>query len=107
MLERSRWDLADNQVATHLTMSFDYVMDLLRRLDGSDPMRFDPSGHERLRDAKRIRRAHLRIGGEEAVAEQAAQHFLLPAASEPMSVQLLSPLFPPQPEQAPYRARSA
>ena len=107
MLERSRWDLADNQVASHLTMSFDYVMDLLRRLDRSDPMRFDPSGHDRLRDAKRIRRAHLRAGGEEAVLEQASQHFMLPAAAEPMSTQLEFALFPPQPEQASYRSRIA
>jgi hypothetical protein len=88
-------------------MSFDYVMDLLRRLDRSDPMRFDPSGHDRLRDAKRIRREHLRMGGEEAVAEQANQHFILPATSEPMSLQLAAPLFPPHAEQASYRARSA
>ena len=107
MLERSRWDLADNLVGGHLTMSFDYVMDLLRRLDSSDPMRFDPSGHDRLREAKRIRRTHLRAGGEDAVAEEASQQFMLPATSEPMSLQLASPLFPPQPEQAPYRARSA
>jgi hypothetical protein len=107
MLERSRWDLADNQVAGHLTTSFDYVMDLLRRLDRSDPMRFDPSGHDRLRDAKKIRREHLRRGGEEAVAEQANQLFVLPPTAEPMSVQLATPLFPPQPEHASYRARSA
>ena len=107
MLERSRWDLADHQVAGHLTMSFDYVMDLLRRLDRSDPMRFDPSGHDRLRDAKKIRREHLRLGGEDAVAEQANQHFMLPAASERMSEQLEFALFPPQAEQASYRARSA
>jgi zinc dependent phospholipase C len=107
MLERSRWDLADDQVSTHLTMSFDYVMDLLRRLDSSDPMRFDPSGHDRLRMAKRIRRTHLRAGGEDAVAEQASQEFALPAAAEPMSAQLGWALFPPQPEQAAYRARTA
>jgi hypothetical protein len=107
MLERSRWDLTDDLVSTHLTLSFDYVMDFLRRLDASDPMRFDPAGHDRLRMAKRIRRAHLRAGGEEAVAEQASQQFLLPAASEPMSAQLSLPLFPPRAEQASYRARSA
>jgi hypothetical protein len=107
MLERSRWDLADDLVATQVTTSFDYVMDLLRRLDSSDAMRFDPSGHDRLRMAKRIRRTHLRSGGEEAVAEQAAQEFALPAASEPMSSQLGWPLFPPQPEKLPFPARSA
>jgi len=107
MLERSRWDLADDLVAVQVTTSFDYVMDLLRRLDSSDAMRFDPSGHDRLRMAKRIRRTHLRAGGEEAVAEQAAQEFALPPASEPMSLQLGWPLFPPRPEKLPFPARSA
>ena len=100
MLVRSRWDLADDNVASHLTMAYDYIMDLLIRLDSSDPMKFDPSGHDRLRDAKRIRRAALREGGEEAVAEHALRHFVLPAATEPLSVRLDRPLFPPLPERA-------
>jgi hypothetical protein len=104
MLERSRWDLADDQVAGHLTMSFDYVMDLLRRFDASDPMKFDPSGHERLHMAKRIRRLHLRSRGQDAVIEEAGRHFLLPTASEPMSPQLARPLFPPHPEQVSLRS---
>jgi hypothetical protein len=79
----------------------------LRRLDSSDAMRFDPSGHDRLRMAKRIRRTHLRAGGEEAVAAQAAQEFALPGATEPMSAQLGWPLFPPQPEKLPFPARTA
>jgi len=36
MLERSRWDLADEQIGSQLTRSFEYVVDLLVRLvDGS------------------------------------------------------------------------
>lgn len=107
MLKQSRWDLADHIVSQHLTMSFDYVMDLLIRLDASDPMRFDPAGHERLQMAKRIRRAHLRSGGEVAVAEQATRQFVLPPASEPRSSRLDRPLFPPLPEQVSRAARSA
>ena len=99
MLERSRWDLADDRVASHLTMAFDYVMDLLIRLDSSDPMRFDPSGHDRLLMAKRIRRAALRSGGEEAVAEQATRHFMLPPIMESSTLRLDRPLFPPMPER--------
>jgi hypothetical protein len=105
MLVRSRWDLADDQVASHLTMAYDYIMDLLIRLDSSGPMRFDPSGHDRLRMAKRIRRAALREGGEEAVAEHALRHFGLPAAFEPLSLRLDRPLFPPVPEQGALGAR--
>jgi hypothetical protein len=107
MLERSRWDLADELVAGHLTMSFDYVMDLLIRMDSSDPMRFDPSGHDQLRMAKRIRRTALRAGGAEAVAEQATRHFVLPAASESMASRLARPLFPPGPERDATSRRSA
>jgi hypothetical protein len=99
MLERSRWDLADVLVGNHLTMAFDYVMDLLIRLDSSGPMQFDPSGHDRLQMAKRIRRSALRDGGEEAVAEQALRYFVLPAASDPWSARLERPLFPPGPER--------
>ena len=99
MLVRSRWDLANNQVSDHLTMSFDYVMDLLMRLDASDPMKFDPAGHDRLRMAKRIRRVALRSGGEDALIEQATQHFVLPPLATPMAAQLARPLFPPVAEQ--------
>ena len=107
MLVRSRWDLADDQVSSHLTMAYDYIMDLLIRLDSSDPMQFDPSGHDRLQMAKRIRRAALREGGEDAVAEHALRHFVLPAATEPLSARLERPLFPPLPErQASTRAAS-
>jgi len=101
MLVRSRWDIADNLVGSHLTMAFDYVMDLLIRLDSSGPMAFDPSGQDRLRMAKRIRRAALRSGGEDAVTEQAQRHFVLPPASEPLSLKLERPLFTPLSDQNP------
>lgn len=99
MLVRSRWDIADNLVGNHLTMAFDYVMDLLIRLDSSGPMAFDPSGHDRLQMAKRIRRAALRSGGADAVAEQAQRHFVLPPAFEPLSLKLDRPLFTPLPDR--------
>jgi hypothetical protein len=94
MLERSRWDLADQLVSGHLTTSFDYVMDLLIRMDRSDPMQFDPSGHDRLMMAKRIRRAHFRSAGHDAVVEQATRHFALPPLLESMAAKLAQPLFP-------------
>ena len=63
-------------------------------------MKFDPSGHDRLRMAKRIRRAALREGGAKAVAEHALRHFVLPGATDPLSARLDRPLFPPLPERA-------
>jgi len=96
MLERSRWDLADDQIVTNLTQAYDYVMDLLIRLDRSDPMRFDPSGEERLRMAKRIRRRTLRSGGgEDAVLEQALLHFAVPSMAQGFAALLTRPLYPP------------
>jgi hypothetical protein len=74
-------------------------MDLLMRLDASDPMKFDPSGHDRLRMAKRIRRTTLRTAGADALIEQAMRHFVVPPLATPMASQLARPLFPPLPEQ--------
>lgn len=99
MLVRSRWDLTNDQVSSHLALSFDYVMDLLMRLDSSDPMKFDPSGLDRLRMAKRIRRVTLRTGGEDALIEQAMRHFVLPPLVTSIAPQLARPLFPPLPDQ--------
>lgn len=96
MLDRSRWDLPDDHIGQHLTRSYDYVMDLLLRLDHSDPMRFDPSGDERLRMAKRIRRRTLRAGdGEDALLEQASMHFAVPPIEAAFASRLERPLYPP------------
>lgn len=105
MLRQSRWDLQPDVVSGHLVTAFDYVMDLLTRLDASDPMRFDPSGLERLRQAKRIRRSLLRAG-EDAVAEEAQRSFVVPAAAESHAGRLERPLFPPASDQGmPPRSR--
>src|SRR5437764_6275327 len=37
MAENSRWDLADDDVGGYLTRSYDFVMDLLLRMDRADP----------------------------------------------------------------------
>lgn len=94
MLERSRWDLPDEQIGGYLTRAFDYVVDLLVRLDAAEPLSFDPSGQSRLRMAKRVRRAALRAGGEDAVASEASRHFGLPASSLLYAQQASRPLFP-------------
>lgn len=100
MLERSRWDLADDQISSQLTRSYEYVIDLLVRMDSAEPYRYDPSGEEPLRMAKRIRRAALRTGGEAAVAEEATRHFGLWPSPLRFSARLDRPLFPPAPDQA-------
>jgi hypothetical protein len=95
MLERSRWDLSEDQIGAHLSRAFDFVMDLLIRVDSAEPIAFDPSGDARLRLAKRVRRAALRAGGEEAVVEEAARHFGLPAPTLSYAQDMPRELFPP------------
>lgn len=95
MLERSRWDLADDQISSNLTIAFDYVMDLLIRMDMSDPMRWDPSGHDRLRLAKQVRRGAIRAGERDAIMARAEEHFRVPGIEAAFASQLSRPLFPP------------
>jgi len=96
MAERSRWDLEERAVGAYLTRSFDYVVDFLRRLDGSEPFAHDPSGDEALRAAKAVRRAALRRGGGEPAAREAAtRHFGLPATSLAFTGTLTEPLYTP------------
>ncbi len=96
VLERSRWDLTRDQVGVNLTQSYDYVMDFLIRLDHSSPLHFDPSGQERLRMAKRIRRQTLRSGGgEDAVMDEAVQAFAIPPVADAFASRLDRPLLPP------------
>lgn len=100
MLERSRWDLAEGEVGSYLVHAYDFVIDLLVHLDRARPMQFDPSGDERLRQAKRVRRDALRAGGEAAVQAEAARHFGLPAQSLGYTRRLERPLYPPSREAA-------
>jgi hypothetical protein len=93
--ERSRWDLPDDEIAAYLDRAYDYIVDFLVRLDRSEPYLHDPSGDEPLRLAKRVRRDALRRGGEELVAEVAAEHFGMPATKLRYSATLAEPLFAP------------
>ncbi|HEU5171440.1 MAG TPA: zinc dependent phospholipase C family protein [Gemmatimonadales bacterium] len=60
--ERSRWDLADDDVERHLALAYDYVVDVLA--DRQPAARhLDPSGEEPLTVAKAHRRSALRESG--------------------------------------------
>lgn len=81
--ERSRWGLEDTVVERHMAVAFDYVMDLLIRGDAAVARRSDPSGHDALNAAKRMRRHALAQGGRrepELVLDVAEQHFGVPAS---------------------------
>ncbi len=90
--ERSRWDLADAEVARYLARSFDYVVDLLSRMELAEPMRLDPAGEMQLRAAKQVRRAARRVGGQELITSEADRQFGMPPSPLRFSVELTPPL---------------
>ena len=94
--EKSRWDLTESEVEVYMARAFDYIVDLLTRLDRAEPYRLDPAGTIPLRAAKKVRRAALRRGGEEHVHEQARQHFGMPPSALHYAVGLPEPLYPPR-----------
>jgi hypothetical protein len=98
--EKSRWDLAEREVETYMGRAFDYIIDLMTRLDGSDVYKLDPAGTDALREAKKVRRAALRRGGEEHVLEQAQHHFGMPPTKLEFAVKLPEPLYPPRLESS-------
>jgi hypothetical protein len=97
MTERSRWDLVDIDVSGYLGRAFDYIIDVLSRMDGSEPHALDPSGDRALRMAKRVRREALGAGGARAALRAATQHFGMPPTPLAFSRQLAVPLYPPPP----------
>ena len=92
--DHSRWDLADPYVGAYLGRSFDYIIDILERMDGSEPWAFDPSGEARLRLAKRVRRETLRFAGEDALLAEADRQFGMPESGLAFAGRLTPPLFP-------------
>jgi hypothetical protein len=94
MKEKSRWDLPDAEIGGYLARSYDFIIDFLHRAEGSEPYRLDPSGEERLRLAKQVRREVLREEGEERLVEEADRHFGLPSVSLRYAASLETPLYP-------------
>jgi hypothetical protein len=95
MTEKSRWDLPDSDVARYLTRSFDFVMDLLIRMDRAEPFSLDPSGNAALRLAKRVRRRVLRAGGDDALRAEADRHFGMPNGTLTYATTLAPSLYVP------------
>src|SRR5256714_5900570 len=95
---KSRWDLSEKEVARYMVRAFDYIIDLLSRMDRAEPFKLDPAGTIALREAKNGRRAALPRGGEGHVLGQAQHHFGLPRSALHYSVKLPEPLYPPRAE---------
>jgi hypothetical protein len=98
--EKSRWDLAEREVETYMARAFDYIIDLMARLDRAEAYKLDPAGTNPLREAKKVRRAALRRGGEEHVLEQAQHHFGMPPTKLEFALRLPEPLYPPRLESS-------
>src|SRR3954465_352656 len=96
--EKSRWDLSEDEVSRYMMRAFDYIVDLLTRLDRAEPYKLDPAGTVPLREAKKVRRAALRRGGEEHVLEQAQHHFGMPRSVLRYASGLPEPLYPARAE---------
>jgi len=80
--EASRWGLEPEVIERHMAVSYDFVMDLFIAGDAAVARRSDPSGHDALNAAKRMRRHALARGGRREparVAEVAEEHFGLPS----------------------------
>jgi hypothetical protein len=92
--EKSRWDLPQNEVAAYMTRSYDYIIDLFNRFDSSEPYALDPSGLQALREAKRVRRAALRAGTEEIIADKARAYFGMPWTKLTYAQELGEPVYP-------------
>lgn len=91
--EKSRWDLAHQDIEAYMSRSFDFIIDLLGRFHDADPRSFDPAGTVPLREAKRVRRAALRTGGEENVIGEASRHFGLPPSQLTFASGLAEPIY--------------
>ena len=98
--EKSRWDLGEREVETYMARAFDYIVDLMTRLDRAETYKLDPAGTTPLREAKKVRRAALRRGGEEHVLEQAQHHFGMPPTTLRYAEHLPEPLYPPRLESS-------
>ncbi len=96
MAERSRYPLRDAAVAAHLDRAFDYVVDFFVHGEASRPRRFDPSGEEALREAKRLRKEAMAAGGERVARREAAQRFRLLDEALVWTPRLAAPLFTPR-----------
>jgi hypothetical protein len=99
MTENSRWDLPDDDVGRYVARSYDFIIDLLRRMDAAEPYRLDPSGDVALHMAKRVRRQVLRQSGEERLHEEAERYFGMPTSSLPYDTSLPQPLYVPSPSR--------
>jgi hypothetical protein len=93
--EKSRWDLPNSEVSAYMVRSYDYIIDLFNRFDSAEPYSLDPAGLDALREAKRVRRAAMRMRDHSLVLENARERFGMPGTMLDYSDKLGEPVYPP------------
>lgn len=93
--EKSRWDLANDDVGRYMTRSFEYIVDLFNRFDSAEPYSLDPAGLIALREAKRVRRAAMRTRDVGVIVDDARTWFGMPVTRLDYSNKLGEPVYPP------------
>ena len=93
--EKSRWDLANDDVGRYMTRSFEYIVDLFNRFDSAEPYSLDPAGLIALREAKRVRRAAMRTRDVGVIVDDARTWFGMPVTRLDYSNRLGEPVYPP------------
>jgi hypothetical protein len=93
--EKSRWDLANDDIGRYMTRSFEYIVDLFNRFDSAEPYSLDPAGLNALREAKRVRRAAMRSRDVGVIVDDARAWFGMPVTRLDYSTQLGEPVYPP------------
>jgi hypothetical protein len=83
LVEKSRWDLPEEDVERHMGVAFEYIMEVLGQ-DDAAARRLDPAGERALLMAKHMRREALAAGARtdpRRLMDTAEGHFGLPSAS--------------------------
>lgn len=78
VIDLSRWDVDDAEALTWMAHTLDYTLDYLIHGNNSIAVRLDPTGEERLSEARRLRRAFATSKRRDELERLAARQFALP-----------------------------
>lgn len=93
--EKSRWDLPNSEISAYMVRSYEYIIDLFNRFDSAEPFALDPAGLDALREAKRVRRASMRLRDDALITENARARFGMPVTRLDYAARLGEPIYPP------------